>query len=908
MYHLVESEFLSKGVTEMYQFFERHKKGIIWAIVIAFLIGGVGLIGLNQAGMFNTSSSTAQTGNVAAVVNGTKIARTNLDQAATNISNQYRQYYESMGQDPSSLFAGASGAYFQLSIEAQAMQGLIREEIYAEQAKKMNIKIASKDVDAAFNKQYADLLSQYNITEAQLDTYLQSQNKTLADFKSQMRDGIEAQLRDQALRTAVVGTIEPTDDQLEAYFEKNISKYDTPEQVRASHILVADEATANKVLDELNNGADFADLAKKYSTDTGTKDKGGDLGWFSRGQMVKEFEDAAFSMKVGEVSKPVKTQYGYHIIKVTDHKDAHTPTLDEVKDTVKTDYVKETGDSKFNDWYQGVHDQAEISIEIPLVNAYLIEQNDKDKGLAEFQRLLAEGASDDPYLPYYIGRIYEADMTTAQQSKKDLEAKDNPTDADKAQIDALGKQIDSDKADALAAYLQALENTNTDEQFLQRVLALDPDSTTAIYLYGKLLAERGDTLGAETRYEEAIKKDATYVPAYIGSGDMSVESGNYQRAVDQYKKALELRPGDVSVMTKLASAYISLKQLDNAQSVFDSIAQTDPNNLKLTIGLGDLAYERLEMAVAARDELSGKADRTADEDAQLKKLGTDIEGYAQTAVDQYKKAIARGGSLDVYTSLGNAYLASGDLDNAKQNFQHVILRSPYKSDAYAGLAATLLQQGDTEGAISNYRLAFARSLDNAQKEQLGVKLSELVPDDMDVRLKLASVYAAEYKWSSAIKQYATVLDVQSDSLEAYRGIAEAYKWRTEYDTSIDYLTRALQHATADADKIDLYQKIVDTNQTQVGQGKPLTEVGLSALLQLGKLYVAQGDDANAKAKLQQLASAAPDYHADEVAQLLLQAGVTPSTPETEQTPSATVQPVQTGSGTNQTVPTASDGS
>ncbi len=908
MYYLVEFEFLSKGVREMYQFFERHKKTIIWAIVIAFLIGGVGLIGLNQAGMFTSSSSTAQNASVAAVVNGTKITRTSLDQASTNISNQYRQYYQQIGQDPSSLFAGASGAYFQLSIEAQAMQGLIREELYAEQAKKMNIKIASKDVDDAFKKQYDDLLSQYNITEDQLNTYLVSQNKTLADFKFQMKEGIKAQLRDQALRTAVVGTIEPTDDQLEAYFEKNISKYNTPEQVRASHILVDDEDTANKVLAELNNGADFADLAKKYSTDTATKDKGGDLGWFSRGQMVKEFEDAAFSMKVGEVSKPIKTQYGYHIIKVTDHKDAHTPTLDEVKDKVHDDYVKETGDNKFNDWYQGIHDQAEITIDMPLVNAYLIEQTDKDKGLAEFQRLLAEGASDDAYLPYYIGRIYEANMTTAQQSKKDLEAKENPTDADKAQIDALAKQIDTDKAKALSAYLQALENTDTDEKFLQRVLALDPDSTTAIYLYGKLLAERGDTLGAETRYEEAINKDPTYVPAYIGSGDMSVESGNYKRAVEQYKKALELRPGDVSVMTKLASAYISLKQLDDAQSVFDSIAKTDPDNLKLVIGLGDLAYERLQIAIATRDELNAKSDRTADEDAQLKKLETDITNYEQTAVDQYKKAIARGGSLDVYTSLGNAYLAGGDLTDAKQNFQHVILRSPYKADAYEGLAATLLQQGDKEGAISNYRLAFARSLDNGQKESLGEKLTELVPDDMDVRLKLAAVYSAEYKWSAAIKQYAMVLDVQSDSLEAYRGIAEAYKWRTEYDTSIDYLTRGLQHTTTDADKIGLYQKIVDTNQTEVGQSKPLTEVGLDALLQLGKLYLAQGDDEKAKAKLQQLASDAPDYHADEVAQLLVQAGVSPTAPTEEQTPSATVQPVQTASGTNQAVPTAGDGS
>ena len=887
----------------MYSFFERHKKTIIWSIVIAFLIGGVGLIGLNQAGMFKRPSTNQDQESVAAVVNGTKILRGQLDNAATNLSNQYRNYYQQMGQDPSSLFNGASGAYFQLSIEGQAMQELIREALYAQQAKLMHISVSSKDVDAEAEKQYQDVLKKYNITEDKLVAYLQGQGKTLAGFKKGIHDSVQMQMRDKALRNAVVGNIEPTDDELAAYYEKNISKYTEDEQVRASHILVKDLDTANKVLAELKNGADFGELAKKYSIDTGTKDKGGDLGWFGRGRMVKEFEDAAFSLKVGEISKPVKTQYGYHIIKVTDHKDAHTPSLADIKQKVHDDYVKEIGDKKFNDWYKKIHDQAKITVEMPLVNAYLIEQQDKDKGLAEFQRILDQGLSDDPYLPYYIGRIYEAKMTAAKQDKKKLDDKTDKTDADKEQIATLTKEIDADKAKALSAYLKALENTDTDEKFLQRVLTLAPDSTTAIYLYGKLLAERGDTLGADTRFQEAITKDKTYVPAYIGSGDMAMQTGNYKRAVEQYQAALDLRKGDVSILTKLASAYLALKDLDGAQKTLDQIAQKDPENINLIIGLGDLAYERLTAAVAARDALKAKTDRTADEDAQLKQLNDKITEYEKEAVDQYNKAIARGGSLDVYIKLGNAYLAGGELNNAKDNFQHVILRSPYKAEAYSGLAETLMQQGDKEGAIQNYRLAFARTFDNAKKEQLGSKLVSLVPDDTDLKLKLAAVYASEYKWVPAIKQYAAVLDAKPDSLEAYRGIAEAYKWRTEYDTAIDYLKRGLNHATDAADKIDLYNKIVEINQAQVGQGKPLTDVGLDALFQLGTLYLAQGDNDKAKEKLQKLASDAPGYKTTEVTSMLVKLGVTPTT----QTPSETVQP-QTGSNTVQPTPGSSDGS
>lgn len=87
------------------------------------------------------------------------------------------------------------------------------------------------------------------------------------------------------------------------------------ERVRASHILVPTEKDAEKILAELKKGKDFAELAKKYSKCPSSKN-GGDLGFFGRGQMIKEFENAAFSLNSGEISKPVKTKFGYHIIKV----------------------------------------------------------------------------------------------------------------------------------------------------------------------------------------------------------------------------------------------------------------------------------------------------------------------------------------------------------------------------------------------------------------------------------------------------------------------------------------------------------------------------------------------------------------------------------------------------------------
>ncbi len=134
--------------------------------------------------------------------------------------------------------------------------------------------------------------------------------------------------------------IAPAD--IQAAYNASIDQYTTPEQIRASHILFSttgkDEATvrakAEDVLKQAKAGADFAALARKYSDDTATAKLGGDLDYFARGKMVPEFDQAAFALKVGQISDLVKTQYGFHIIKVTDRKPAVVKPLDEVKDQI----------------------------------------------------------------------------------------------------------------------------------------------------------------------------------------------------------------------------------------------------------------------------------------------------------------------------------------------------------------------------------------------------------------------------------------------------------------------------------------------------------------------------------------------------------------------------------------------
>ena len=139
-----------------------------------------------------------------------------------------------------------------------------------------------------------------------------------------------------------------TDDELKAVYQQNIQQYEVPNRVHAEHILFttvgktdAEVAEIKKKAEDVlaqarKKGANFEDLAKKYSEDPGSKTKGGDLGWLVQGQTVPEFEKAAFSLPKGEISDLIKTQYGFHIIKVLDKETAHTKTFDEVKDSIRT--------------------------------------------------------------------------------------------------------------------------------------------------------------------------------------------------------------------------------------------------------------------------------------------------------------------------------------------------------------------------------------------------------------------------------------------------------------------------------------------------------------------------------------------------------------------------------------------
>lgn len=153
------------------------------------------------------------------------------------------------------------------------------------------------------------------------------------EYKKEMAKAKENILTNMAFKKALECD-EPTDEELKNYYEEFKNEFSEPESRSASHILVDDEAKAKDIKAKIDKGEDFASLAKEHSA-CPSKANGGDLGTFHRGQMVKEFDDKVFSMNIGEISEPIKTQFGYHIIKLNEINDAKVKSFDEVKDEVR---------------------------------------------------------------------------------------------------------------------------------------------------------------------------------------------------------------------------------------------------------------------------------------------------------------------------------------------------------------------------------------------------------------------------------------------------------------------------------------------------------------------------------------------------------------------------------------------
>ncbi|HET7043387.1 MAG TPA: peptidylprolyl isomerase [Gaiellaceae bacterium] len=253
------------------------------------------LLAVTLAGC-GSSKVSVPDGSVAQVAD-TSVPKARVDSLLTNAKASYKAQNKPFPKDGTAAYK---------TLRSQAIAYLVQAAMFEQQAAEMDINVTQKQVDAAI----ATIKQQsFGGSEKQFQAALKAQGLTKADVESDER----LQLTETAIQKKVTGGVKVSDKDAKAYYASHTSSFTQPQSRSVRHILVAKKALADSIYRQLRHGADFAKLAKKYSTDTGSKARGGKL-TDVKGTLVPSFEKVALSLKTKEISKPVHSQYGWHVI------------------------------------------------------------------------------------------------------------------------------------------------------------------------------------------------------------------------------------------------------------------------------------------------------------------------------------------------------------------------------------------------------------------------------------------------------------------------------------------------------------------------------------------------------------------------------------------------------------------
>ena len=313
---------------------------VLGAILALALVGSSALAGEKQAPEDKV-----------AVVNGSVITRADFDREVSRVQQRLFR----MGKPSSDS---------QLSeIKKEVLKNLINRELFYQESQRQGIIVD----EAAVNEQLRKLKERFP-SEAEFKSALSKANLSEDALKSQFKRGMAIQ---QFIDKQFVQKITVSDKDSKAYYDSHPDLFKQPEQVRARHILIkvdpgGDESQKvearkkmEKIQGRVQKGEDFAALAKEFSEGPSSA-KGGDLGYFGRGQMVKPFEEAAFTLRPGEVSDIVETKFGYHLIKVMDKKPETTVAYEDIKDKLERHLRQEKVQRKLSLYVEKLKEKAKV--------------------------------------------------------------------------------------------------------------------------------------------------------------------------------------------------------------------------------------------------------------------------------------------------------------------------------------------------------------------------------------------------------------------------------------------------------------------------------------------------------------------------------------------------------------------
>ena len=340
------------------------KKNILIISAIMLLVLSIPVLAQDAQDVNETI--TEETPEIAAYVNQNEISMQELEQFA-GVRNILMQLLQSNQEFASVILQTEAGQNVVEEFRKLKLEQLVTNELLVQEAKDRGIEVNNEEMNNIFDQQINALKQQNNLNEEQLEKAIQQQGfESMQQYKDMFFENNMNGFLVNKLREEVINKVEVSDEEAKEFYNNNQQQFETSEQKKVSHVLFDEKSKAEEVLAKIKSGADFAEMAKEHSTGP-TAENGGDLGFITAGErgLDATFRDAAMELNVGEVSsEPVETQFGFHLIKVTDFREAGVRDFEEVKSQIKNQLRSQKQSQTFQEFVESLREDAEIEINL----------------------------------------------------------------------------------------------------------------------------------------------------------------------------------------------------------------------------------------------------------------------------------------------------------------------------------------------------------------------------------------------------------------------------------------------------------------------------------------------------------------------------------------------------------------